>query len=235
MKTIATTQVGSTHQKHNTPCQDAVKVYNSENFTIIALSDGAGSKSFALESAELVTTETINYFRDFLPIRSIEAFESSLFVDYIQHCFYSRGYTTENAGATLIFAVIVGNQYLIGHIGDGVAIIENSGEFSVVSYPENGEYINETFFFPSENPHQHFRTTCGILDDNSAILVTSDGISDCLYDHNSGEVANVVRLIISWARVYSTDKCIDVLQNNFRNIFSEYSGDDKSVAIACTE
>lgn len=236
MKTVATTLAGSTHIKNSIPCQDAVQVYRSENFTIMVLSDGAGSKKYALESAELLTELTVDYFKDFLVKCPLDAFDGYIFSTYIEKCFYAKGYTAENAGATLIFAVIIGNRYLIGHMGDGVAIIENSGGYSVVSYPENGEYINETFFFPGENSHQHLRLTIGNLDStSSAILLTSDGISDFLYDYQSGEIANVVRLMVSWARDYSESKCVEVLRNNFRTIFSEYSADDKSIAIACTE
>ncbi len=235
MKTVATTLTGYTHEKKNIECQDAVKTYSCDTFSIISLSDGAGSKPFAFESADLATTETINYFKLFLARHSINEFDSSKFIDYIQKSFQAKNYTTENAGATLIFAVTVGNNYLIGHMGDGVAIIENSDVFSVISYPENGEYLNQTFFFPSEAPYEHFRVTTGKLGESAAIIITSDGISDCLYDHKTGDVANAVRLMVNWTRDYTERKCIDVLQNNLKIVFSEYSADDKSIAIVCTE
>ena len=234
MKIICTSLTGSAHQVKNIECQDVVNSYCDDTFSIIVLSDGAGSKPYALESATLLTSETISYFKSFFTSSHIDLFDSEDFINYIQRCFQESGYSPETAGATLIFAVVINNRYLIGHMGDGVALLENNDDFSVISYPENGEYECETFFFPSESAHKHFRTTRGEMGSSGAIILTSDGISDCLYDFNTGRVANAVKLMVEWARDYSEEKCKEVLLNNFRTIFSEYSADDKSVAIICT-
>ena len=52
----------------------------------------------------------------------------------------------------------------------------------VLSYPENGMYANETYFFSGPHAAEHLRVRKGFDSGATAVLLTSDGCGDSLYD-----------------------------------------------------
>ena len=232
MKTVGVCVCGAQHKQEGCACQDRVYAYSGDDFSMIAVSDGAGSKRYAAQSAELLVRTTQTFFET-IARDPIGAFDRGKFIKEVQQAFRRRSYSETEAGATLLFAVSDGKRYLVGHMGDGAAILSRRERLSILSQPENGMYANETFFFPSRDAQRHFRVIQGEAKKGDGILLASDGAADCLYDPNTGQVANACRMMVQWTREYDRETCAQILENNLKNVFSEYSSDDKSVAVLC--
>lgn len=75
---------------------------------------------------------------------------------------------------------------LVFHIGDGaVTIFGEDGEPLLTSQPENGQYLNQTYFLVEEEWEQHCRTTDLIGLGRASIFLMTDGVTDLAY-HREG-------------------------------------------------
>lgn len=122
--------VGESHKKNNKPCEDYVggKVLNN-SAAVIALSDGGGSKKYALETSTALVNEALQLINS----ETLFKLTSDEIVSIMNNAVYALNLPVEETGATLLFAVIKDGKYLVGHIGDGVVIYGNDNEFNVLS------------------------------------------------------------------------------------------------------
>ena len=70
----------------------------------------------------------------------------------------------DSFSATLILVISTGAESVIFHIGDGyggVALVDSETgiQQQFLSFPQNGEFDNETYFFTDNDWLRHFRTT----------------------------------------------------------------------------
>ena len=228
MKISTACVTGKTHLENNIECQDVVKKYIGENLCITVLSDGAGSKKYGKNCAEVLCETVINYFKD-----GIGKFNAEKFITKLLFALYNKDLDEKNSGATLLFTVIENNNFLIGHLGDGVIIKSDGDEFKAVSLPENGHLANFTYFLPSSDAQNHFRYTTGKAKD-AVFIMASDGISDMLYEPDTNQGCNACKKMAEWLEKYSEAECDEILSDNLKEIFSNYSSDDLSIAIIKT-
>jgi hypothetical protein len=223
---------GKNHAMRGEPCQDYVCGYAEDGFGAVMLSDGAGSKKYALESACLAAESAMEFVRKNIGRADGKTFRTEL-ERQINKAMADSGLDADKMGATLLFAVFAQDKTLIGHIGDGVIIGARGDGFEVVSKPENGYCANQTYFFPTDESDGSSRFRFCIEDSGkySDFLLASDGISHILYDFDTGEVAEVCRKFVRWNREYSREECSAALERNLMGIFSKYGSDDKSVAL----
>ena len=59
--------------------------------------------------------------------------------------------------STLLFVGVKDNRYLVGHIGDGLIGYFEGNNVKTLSYPENGDSPNKTFFITGDNAINYFR------------------------------------------------------------------------------
>lgn len=84
--------------------------------------------------------------------------------------------------STLI-AVAADDEYvMLLHIGDGVGAYIKDGKMSVVSFPDNGEFKNETVFVSSPDALSRMRLMKGRAEGISGFILMSDGTADSFYD-----------------------------------------------------
>lgn len=230
MKLSFARQTGKNHMESGRACEDSVDGIREGALCVAALSDGAGSKPLAGECSELLVRLTLDYFQE--DISRVSSFDADSFLRYILDGVAEQGLTPGTAGATLLFYAMNEECYACGHIGDGVILMKNVDEdFLVFSEPENGEYINQTYFIPSEDAECHFRARTGPADKVDCVIMTSDGVSDMLYQLDTRIPAPVCGTMRRLAAQLSEEEFCEALEENLRELFSQYTGDDMSVAV----
>ena len=221
-------KIGDQHIKNNKLCEDYVNGKFNNDTAVIALSDGGGSKKYALETATILVENIITFGLE----RDIFNATSKDIVDIMNTALKSATLPMEDMGATLLFVVIKDGKYLAGHIGDGVILLKDNGEFRLLSEPENGEYLNQTYFLPIsiENSH-HLRLYTGDVKPDTGFILSSDGIASLLYDSNSNIGMNVCNKLDQWNRIYSFEESRQIIKENIDNVLSQYTWDDISIGV----
>ena len=226
---------GKRHINNNIPCQDHTSclIYD-DNTAAVALSDGAGSKKYAEESAQIIVETCLKYFEEWVKAssygpKSSDEFFSGLY-NAINGGFSDVSENLSEYGGTMLFAAIMDSKIYIAHMGDGVIIGLNRESSRVLSYPENGEYANITYFFPT-NDTEHFR--CQVIDayNDFSVILASDGVSEMLYSRKDKRIAGACFKFEEWNKHLSSEECSKMLEGSLSETFSQYSNDDKSIII----
>lgn len=191
-KSCGASVIGSSHRDDGIVCQDAhaIRVGSAGDLALV-VADGAGSASHSALGAKLLSERvadaliacsdgsveavthaverTVETLREELSPTSSETVEP-----------YADGATPalREYAATLVACCLRPSGGVFVHIGDGAAIAldTRNGAAQLVSPPENGEYINETFFFTMPSWREHLRvSSCG--EEIDTVFLMSDGVT----------------------------------------------------------
>lgn len=234
MKIAYACLAGTDHKKTGTECQDVAGSFASGKKRLFVLADGAGSKPFARESAELAIRTAKEYFMD-PELSGVCDFSKEGFAQSINHAFRKEGYTEKNAGTTLLFFFTDGKEILTGHLGDGLILFGDRAGIGAHSLPENGEFANQTFFFPSEKAADHLRIQKMAAERSKIYIFMSDGIADLLYNVQMCRVSPAAEKLAGWAESFKEKELEEILKDNLSSVFSEKVSDDLSIGIVYTE
>jgi hypothetical protein len=206
--------IGSSHINEGSLCQDTATVETSADGQWIAATvcDGAGSAIYAAEGSKYVSTNFNSKLlalggklQNKLPggwvndeiIRSVLEVREGLRQ-------LARSDDISEYHTTLVSVLIGPNGGLSVHIGDGLVIAGEAtsskklNKWSIkdfsVSYPENGEYKNETYFITESIWLKHLRIK-PMPKANWALLV-SDGGAEYLYEKGQLNPALVLEPIL---------------------------------------
>jgi hypothetical protein len=228
---------GSSHIKNNTPCQDRTVSKTSNNITVISLSDGAGSCSKSEIGAEISTQFVADYlcdnFDDLIDEKDeiISKVILEGIVSHLNEKATDLEITVNEFASTLLFVGVKDDQYLAGHIGDGLIGYFEENETKVLSIPENGEHSNETFFTTTKNALNHFRIYKNNLDNILGFILMSDGSYESLINKSTMEPTKANWDIFSWLLDLnnSKEKIEEALKSNIENLFIKKTIDDCSL------
>lgn len=140
--------------------------------------------------------------------------------------------------STLLFVAIKGDKYVVGHLGDGIVgvfKVQKNGEktIEVLSYPENGEYANETFFTTSREAEKYLRISSSTVDTEEGFILMSDGAGESFYQNKTKELIPLVKQIMEDIRDI---KNLDEVQKNvdalMENRVKHRTSDDCSIVCA---
>jgi len=157
---VAASVAGTSHEKHEKPCQDAHHFQALlGNSLVIAVADGAGSASLAEVGSTIAVAAAVEavMLRWSTEPPNKEDEWRSLLVDALQTAYKSveveaseREVSVRDLASTLIVLVATPRQVAVGQIGDGaVVIMDEQGEIIPLTTPYSGEYLNETSFLIS--------------------------------------------------------------------------------------
>lgn len=217
---------GVYHEVDNKPCQDAVGKYKNGQYSAVVLCDGAGSVEKSELASELVTEQLPKYlcdnFKEFYGEN-----DEKLSLELINYLRELSAVNNIKLDCTLL-AIVTNNddRDLIIHVGDGAVFSNKDGVNNIVSYPENGEESNITYFLSGNNLKSHIHIYRGNAD---AYLLTSDGISGLLYDTNG--VKEAVPIMFNWICKADETTVEEKIRNETERFFKQYTLDDISVAI----
>jgi hypothetical protein len=202
-KVAGVSVTGPSHIVEGSECQDSHSIETDPDGLVVALvSDGAGSTAHGgvaarflcerlpslLRTAASVAGE-IPYFepagRQRLSRRIAAAIHTAR--RGLLELAVERGIEPDELLATLIGAIAhprLGAVLL--HIGDGAAIcFDREGETTLFSPPENGEYVNTTYFVIEDGWKSHLRLSFQPPGFGS-ILLMSDGVTDLSFTRGAG-------------------------------------------------
>jgi hypothetical protein len=157
-RAIGKSVIGTSHLKGQLPCQDSSGYlrceHSGEPVLIIAASDGAGSAAFShLGSQEVVSTLLRHAASSERPPSQISREEVQRWLANSLACLKSvaerEKIEARDLACTVLLAVLGEGHACFAQIGDGAWIAENSGIFGAVTWPQNGEFANETKFITS--------------------------------------------------------------------------------------
>lgn len=233
---------GRTKGSSRGACQDAVFGKHSGNLTCIALSDGAGSKKHSGTGARAVVRVVVrvvleNFDAIFEDVaQGGNAASKHLLMEPILSDLKGRRFAKDEGindyACTLIFAATNRNRLLLGHIGDGFAFSVEDDIGRVASWPENGEFANETYFVTSGEAMSHLRLTAELMEQPRSILLASDGAAVSLFKQSDQTVAPAVSRLCGWAHTLPRNEMNSVLTTNLETVFREKTTDDCSIAIS---
>jgi len=165
--------------------QDYLRFVNINGLTILVCADGAGSTKLGATGSKFISKKLINGFSAEIDNLSEASFRSIILktVNYSRTVLtrYSR-ISNENIllkdfASTIITVVITSNNVFVAHLGDGAAIfLDDQNKLVKSSLPENGEYINQTYFFTNSDWEEHLRFQT-LENDFKTCLVMSDGVT----------------------------------------------------------
>ena len=135
---------------------------------------------------------------------------------------------------TLLFYVVnKDGRWLCRHIGDGYIFRVRQNTSTVFSAPENGRTTSETYFFSEPDAASHLRIRSGFLLESYAVLLTSDGGGDTLFDLQLQQPAPAVEQLCDWLIENDETEVTDALKRLLQGRMVPATEDDVSVAILC--
>jgi serine/threonine protein phosphatase PrpC len=236
-KTAGASVRGTSHIKKNTPCQDKVYKSVSKDTTTISLADGAGSCSMSEIGADVSTQFVADYLCENFDKIFVQNTEKTIeiLLSNIKQLLTEKSedlsVSLKELSSTLLFVSVKNSNYIAGHIGDGLIGCYLDGNPEVLSFPENGEYSNQTYFTTSETAKDHFRIYKGELSSIDGFILMSDGSYDNLFDKGKKKLAAANKTFFSWIKDHnnSEHKVEEALHLNLENLFTKVTTDDCSV------
>lgn len=234
--------IGESHVRRGRPNDDAIAIEQSGNWTAVVLSDGAGSAKRAREGSNLVAGAFCSELLKIANLLNRSGPGPWLNDAVINGVLEVRRELAENAGSydlkdfhcTLVAVLISDRGGFIVHIGDGTVLVGRKValetiEYGVYSYPENGEYANETFFITEETWLKNIRIKP--LGECEWVILTTDGAAALLLDKDVK--CEVIESLLKSSSDAAKNRDLQSFLEKFLN--SPYakncSNDDKTLAI----
>jgi hypothetical protein len=242
--------VGTGHVKSGLPCQDAsvARVTDSGEWLVVVVSDGAGTAKRSDEGAELVATHFFEsllslsrqferrapgqWVNDFVIARVLEARESlrqKAQADVISdfHCTLVACLLGPSGG----FAIHLGDGAIFGGCSDQ-SRLNTTGNF-FISYPENGEYANETFFITEGDWVRHLRITpmppmdwiYACTDGGTAFALEGDK------EPREGFIFPVLNKVLQQSTQTKRNEALIAILTD--SLADKVTADDKTIVLAC--
>ncbi len=176
------TRRGASHAKTGRPNEDSVcvELLPRGRGIIAAVSDGAGSAGRAKEGSRLAADYAVRRARQvILDENETPAFAVHTGLLAARKAIRSRAMLIRDARmsdyhCTLILVAWVYDQVAAIQVGNGAAIVESDSVCKMLTIPQRGEYVNETFFVTEPHFQQTMfsRETSGI----TALALFTDGL-----------------------------------------------------------
>lgn len=236
-KVAGTYVTGLSHINKEIGCQDRFAFKIANNVTSISIADGAGSVKYA-ELGSIIVANQINetITKNFDLLFNAEADEAR---HKLTHAIRTRlgihakrySASIKDFASTLIFASVKDGKYIAGHIGDGILGFVEKNELKILSPPDNGEFVNETYFVTSRSYKTRLRIYKGELGNISGFVMMTDGSCESLYDKKNVSIAPIVLTLFNWLDNFPIDEVNNALYENFENLIKRKTTDDCSIGL----
>lgn len=236
-KMAGTAVQGRRHIKANIPCQDKYFLLSTENISCISLADGAGSCKYSEKGAEISTQIICKYLLNhFNSVWIDDTYKVKKNIIHSIRTSLGKEASKQKANiddysSTLLFAAVMDNRFVCGHLGDGLLAMLKEGTLIIISPPESGEFANETYFTTSNNYQQKFKIIKGEIREIDGFVLMSDGTADSFLDKANFILTPVLLDIFDWLIFYNQSKVDKALLDNFQDVVREKTTDDCSIAI----
>lgn len=156
-RVIGASAPGKIHQKNQTLCQDAF-AYRllHHNIAVLAVADGAGFAVHAEEGAKIAVEQAVDSLTALLGRcvpDSVDEWHSLMHQAFnevlkaLTAIAERRNENIKSFSTTLTAAVLTEHSFVVGQVGDGIAVGETySGSLFLAVPPQRGEYANQSVF-----------------------------------------------------------------------------------------
>lgn len=215
------------------PCQDRAAGFVRGALAGVVLCDGAGSCPHSERAAQRMMEWIPDYLQiAFDTLYALPPEEAAAAAAAGQAALEVLGMPPEECYCTLLFyAAHADGRWLCGHIGDGYIFRIRQDTAVVFSASENGHASNETYFLSEPGAAQHLRIRSGELHEPYAVLLTSDGGGDTLFDRQQQQPAPAVERLCDWLTENDEKTVTEALAHVIKEKMIPATEDDVSVAI----
>jgi serine/threonine protein phosphatase PrpC len=233
---------GPSHIKADEPCQDAHAVNSLGEWLIGVVSDGAGSAPNSAEAAHLICNVLINELTEIISGNTAPALEvlrnDDLIVatidilrERVAALAHEKGEPLEKFDATIIGVLANSEGGVFFHIGDGAgcAFSSSDAQINVLTYPENGEYPNQTYFLTEASYRSHLRVT-HFGPECDAIILMTDGVTPFgLRSEKPGLRIEFLAPIAEYLRYHTREETESALADQLKRNQITKVNDDKTL------
>lgn len=247
---------GTSHFVTGEPCQDYCIARRFGEAQILALSDGAGSCGLSGIGAQAACIGFVRSVRGLLapylsdPAALDSFLEQSTKRDWsfaiegarelVERVAIKRGVDANRSMACTFLGAVLGRSAgIVLQIGDGAWVAEvGPGRFGCVTWPENGEFGNETFFLTQGQWREHLQfETIPKFHGLRSLMGFSDGVETlCLNRATLTPISSFFRRLCDIRRSGSQlefERALGEFLQSSR--VTEKSDDDCSIVGACRE
>lgn len=247
--------LGKDHVETKTPCQDSVAYARLAGVQVLAVADGAGSKSHSQHGSKIaveqITQLLSQNFKAILNRMEEVGKKKSQFDNdqvYLKEWFQStiltemekfanaNQITIQDMACTVLFVAFNQDYYVAGHIGDGlIASIHGvSGqEYSKLLSEPDGE-ANETYFVTMAKAQTRLRLKSGKMDSIKGFFIATDGIQDRIYQKKFGISSNNLNTLIQAYFGKTNSEYKEFVDKLIANRWTDLN-DDLSLAVVTKE
>ena len=187
-RVFAASAIGTSHREDGRPCQDAFAHRADADNLIAVVCDGAGSCEQSHVGARVVSESVVHAIATQIGNNLVGSDSSAeqwkTVVETVIASAREALQAVAKAAAgdlsayasTLVGVVAWPSRLFFFHVGDGYAVARPRAPDApdIVSLPENGEYVNETYFVTGTQWLHHLRTACHDVPIETVVLM-SDG------------------------------------------------------------
>ncbi|MCW8100530.1 protein phosphatase 2C domain-containing protein [Streptomyces tauricus] len=180
---------GYRHRQSGLPCQDAWGHADAGTATVLAVADGAGSRSRSDEGARLAVDLATDRFarraaRRCPPGEAVHKLLTEAFREVCEEFLHRTGEAADDFATTL--TVVVLTPAWLGHlsVGDGFVVLragrtgDGERQFHLLPRPAAvSEYSNETVFLTSPGAEDRLSTACVLDEGVDGVLLSTDGLA----------------------------------------------------------
>ncbi len=242
VKVISASVKGPAHEHKGLECQDCHSFAFGKNFVAI-VSDGAGSAKHGRIGAKNIC-ETLSDALKNASMKNIKSCVEKAIESARDKLLFHRLNPSKSEkdlhlfAATVVGAVCSGNKGVFFHIGDGAGIALNDQNYQqfVASFPQNGNFSCETFFYTMENWKENLRFTK--FDNANTLFLMSDGVTGFSFspDFCQLEPAFVEPINNFLQKEKNKTKATAALNNTLNNVQAKkINSDDKTLLWARIE
>lgn len=208
--------------------QDWYSTFSDNTVSVIAVSDGVGSKKHSHIGAEAICRVVVEEAKKC----SMEAICSDDFILNIQKRWQKSigDHEIESCCCTVMFCIAKDGKVFLAQLGDGIAGIVNNSEVIVFYDDDENHYINETDCLTETINTEKWRMCCVEKSEDFGAVLCTDGIG--IFPEAEDVYKQFVKEFVS---EYSKMSKTDIL-DSIRKWVSEWSGyDDKTLAFMIME
>jgi hypothetical protein len=229
---------GTSHKSSGLPCQDACGTAQKGNKTILAIADGAGSAKNAELGASIAVREILDAISQCTkPCKEITEDDCSIWlakiIEAIQREADKSNSEIGDYATTLLFAIFEEDGALFWQLGDGGWVYDNGDKIEAATWPQNGEYIDQTYFITSPKAEDMWKFV--YCDNVKAAIGFTDGIEFLCLDFSLKEpVYQFTGKILSYLKLSNSEKEVGEQIQMLLDSPSveERTDDDKTLAAA---
>lgn len=236
--------VGTSHQRLQTPCQDASYVMLHGNKIIIAVADGLGSAAHSEVGADIacrVATDSMSKAFQSHATTDMQSLCTAAFTD-ARNAIMAEAIAQEKQlrdfACTLLLVIIDDTQWVVQHIGDGAVVgFLSDGTIKTMSAPDNGEFINSTYPLTSTDYLAQLRFTTQ-QEQLSGVAVLSDGVQPMCINYKTGAAfPGFFTPLVTWLRNLAQPSAANEILQKMLNSeqFRQKSDDDMTLVLAIRE